>query len=220
MFATLTLMGLNNYLLGMNLPDLFAEAEIPEGIDADTLKNIIIQDAGEFEVLYSNPDYLRTRIKLWFDKWRYTFDKWVMLSEKEFEPLHNFDRHEEYEDETNLGHTITNTVDMMQTLTKGSAESTLVAPSTSNIVNDANDSSFKPKERVRGSGSDTTGDAGTNTEQATGTDKVKHTGHLYGNIGVTESTAMGEHFKDYVKNINVYHNIADMFIQEFCLMVY
>ena len=61
-----------------------------------------------------------------------------------------------------------------------------------------------------------------NTESNTNsnnTEHSKHTAHLYGNIGVTTSTQMLE---DYIRveRFNIYEQIADIFVDEFCLMVY
>ena len=61
-----------------------------------------------------------------------------------------------------------------------------------------------------------------NSEQNTESNNVeqsKHTAHLFGNIGVTTSTQMLE---DYIRveRFNIYEQIADIFVDEFCLMVY
>ena len=51
------------------------------------------------------------------------------------------------------------------------------------------------------------------------TEQTKHTAHLYGNIGVTTSAQMLREFLD-VERFNIYEQIADLFIDEFCIMVY
>lgn len=50
-------------------------------------------------------------------------------------------------------------------------------------------------------------------------DITKHNAHLYGNIGVTTSTQMLE---DYlrVERWNIYEQIANIFVDDFCIMVY
>lgn len=50
-------------------------------------------------------------------------------------------------------------------------------------------------------------------------EEIKHTAHLYGNIGVTTSQQM---LKDELEidRFNIYENIADLFVDEFCIMVY
>ena len=60
-----------------------------------------------------------------------------------------------------------------------------------------------------------------NTESEIGSsaESIKHTAHLYGNIGVTTSTQMLTEFMDF-NRFNIYEQIANLFIDEFCIMVY
>lgn len=67
-----------------------------------------------------------------------------------------------------------------------------------------------------------TGNTASSSEQntaSTNTEQNKHTAHLYGNIGVTTSTQMLE---DYIRveRFNIYEQIADIFVDEFCIMIY
>ena len=57
------------------------------------------------------------------------------------------------------------------------------------------------------------------SENRTNAERIKHTAHLYGNIGVTTSAQMLREFLD-VERFNIYEQIADIFIDEFCIMVY
>ena len=50
-------------------------------------------------------------------------------------------------------------------------------------------------------------------------EQIKHSAHLYGNIGVTTSAQMLKEFLD-IERFNIYEQIADIFIDEFCIMVY
>lgn len=87
--------------------DLFDLMNFPEGIDKNTVINNIILKGGEFETLYPNADYMRYFIGVWSNKWYRTFDKWVSALSIEYEPLYNFDRYEEYEDNGTLSNTKT-----------------------------------------------------------------------------------------------------------------
>lgn len=72
--------------------------------------------------------------------------------------------------------------------------------------------------------SSSTGSSGTVTTDAA-LEGVKdhetstHKAHLYGNIGVTTSSALLQEFLD-VERFNIYEQIADLFVDEFCIMVY
>lgn len=50
-------------------------------------------------------------------------------------------------------------------------------------------------------------------------EQIKHTAHLYGNIGVTTSTQMLEDFLR-VERFTIYEQIADIFVDEFCILIY
>ena len=67
-----------------------------------------------------------------------------------------------------------------------------------------------------------TGNNSSSSEQntaSTNTEQNKHTAHLYGNIGVTTSTQLLE---DYIRveRFCIYEQIADIFVDEFCIMIY
>lgn len=46
------------------------------------------------------------------------------------------------------------------------------------------------------------------------------TGHIYGNIGVTESTSLVQHELDLRKTENLYHILCELFYKEFCIYVF
>lgn len=50
--------------------------------------------------------------------------------------------------------------------------------------------------------------------------KNVHTGHLWGNIGVTTSTMMVTEYMKARKEFNLYDLITDMYVAEFCILVY
>ena len=60
--------------------------------------------------------------------------------------------------------------------------------------------------------------SGSNSSQFSNTDG--HTSHIHGNIGVTTSVKMLEEHVSFWKEFNVYMAIADLYIGEYCLMVY
>ena len=68
-------------------------------------------------------------------------------------------------------------------------------------------------ENIEGLESGNTNESGKENELA------QHNAHLYGNIGVTTSTQMLEDFLR-VERFNIYEQIADIFITEFCVLVY
>ena len=94
--AKITLIGLENYLNPER--SVFDNMVLPAGIDKDTLIGSIIMRCQEFELLYSDPDFMISLVNVWSRKHYRTFDKWVKALEIEYDPLFNYDRTEEYTD--------------------------------------------------------------------------------------------------------------------------
>ena len=94
--SKITLIGMEQYLN----PDhsLFEELTLPEGVDKDTLIGAIVLRCQEFELLYSNPDFMIQAVKLCGMKNYWTFDRWIKLINKQYDPLYNKDYHEEISD--------------------------------------------------------------------------------------------------------------------------
>ena len=106
--------------------------------------------------------------------------------------------------------------------------------STSHAGNDATKHSGTDTNRQ--TGTDTTATTGTDTTAHTGTDNLRrtgtlsdtggnekdtnlHTAHIYGNIGVTQSSDMLRSFYD-ISAWNLYDHISDVFIGEMLIPVY
>lgn len=212
--ATMTLMGMSNYV-----PDLFDDLTFPAGIDKETAVDEILLKSGEFEVLYSNPAFLKTAITHWGKKHYRTFEQWVKALAIEFDPLYNYDRFEEYTDAKISNASSKNgsrSVSATSTSTDGSS-------STNRDVSAYDSSTYEPREKESGSSGSTGSGSGIAMnemeENTTGQEQTKHTAHLYGNIGVTTSTQMLEDFLR-VERFTIYEEIADMFVSEFCIMIY
>lgn len=186
----LTLIGAYNYD-----PTLFDNVNFPDGINKDLAVNEILTRAGEFELIYSDLDFLKFQITKWASKHYRTFDKWVNALALEFNPLHNYDRYEETDDNTE------NT----------SSASSNAGATTTGKVSAYDSSSYQPKDETTTSSEsgETSGSESTYTHRA----------HLYGNIGVTTSTQMLEDFIR-VERFNIYEQMADIFVDEFCLLIY
>ena len=94
--SKITLIGMEQYLNPEH--SIFEELTLPEGIDKDTLIGAIFLRCQEFEMLYSNPEFMIQAVKVWGMKNYWTFDRWIKLINKEYDPLYNKDYHEEITD--------------------------------------------------------------------------------------------------------------------------
>ena len=231
--SKITLIGLENYLN----PDksVFDNMVLPDGIEKDVLIGSIVLRCQEFELLYSDPDFMIDAVNIWSRKNYWTFDKWVKALNIQYDPLYNYDRTEEYTD-THAGDfntsgnnngfntrtdnlTITNNLTDTNDVTITHSEK---AFNDSNFVDsqkDVTDQDETHTGTVNNSG--TVSDNFYNQEGSTGTDNYTniHKARLFGNIGVTTSQQMLQSEFD-VARWNMYEHIADLFCQEFCIMVY
>ena len=95
--SKITMLGLYKWSASDNV-DLFELMNLPDGIDKDTVVANIIQNSSEFEVMYPNPSYVHDSLLFWSKKWFWTFEKWIKAISIKYEPLYNYDRHEEWTD--------------------------------------------------------------------------------------------------------------------------
>lgn len=98
--AYLTIAGLYDYD-----PEIFADVEFPgEDVDKDTIIDTIIYDCGELPLVYTKPDFMRKQLKRWAEINRLTWQRIYLALTEEYNPLHNYDRHEEWDDDgTSVG---------------------------------------------------------------------------------------------------------------------
>ncbi len=235
--SKITLLGMEKFLN----PDhsVFEKMQLPEGIDKDTLIGSIILRCNEFELLYSDPDFMIAAIDVWSRKNYWTFDKWVKAINIQYDPLYNYDRTEKSTDthegeygkkgqDINQGSNVrTNDLTMTNDL-KTENDTTLThkekAYNDASFVpttEDVTDGEIKDTGTVKNTGTATDAYGNTLNTDESGTDKHAdtHESRMYGNIGVTTSQQMLQSELD-IARWNMYEHIADLFCSEFCIMVY
>lgn len=225
MQSKLTLIGLYNY--DNTVLDLLS---FPEGIDKQLAISTILLRCGEFELLYPSLPFVKSLCDVWSKKHYRTFEKWVAALEIEYDPLNNYDRHEKYTDE----HSGKDVTSGSNSGSSSGSTSGYTTPATTTNTRTENVSAFdastyQPKSQttdaftVQATGSDSTtvssSNSGTSSETLTHGEKIDHDAHLWGNIGVTTSQEMLKAELD-VARFNLYDQIADIFCEEFCLMIY
>ena len=195
---------------------IFDGLSLPEGIDKELLIDRIMIRGGEYESVYTSVPFLKSAISNWGATHRHLIDKWLEVYNKDFEPLENYDRIEDWTDDGN------NTTKGTGT-TKGSDEAhaqgnvtgtnTVSAYNTNNLVNDNGTS--------QGNTTNTTSSTQTNsTTESNDTTHSKHSGRIHGNIGVTTSSAMYVEFWNLMREYgNIYDSIATLFLQDFVVPI-
>lgn len=94
--SKITLIGMERFLNPEH--SVFEDLLLPEGIDKDTLIGTILLRCNEFELLYPDPEFMTAAVNVWGRKNYWTFDKWIKLINKEYDPLFNKDYFEEWTD--------------------------------------------------------------------------------------------------------------------------
>lgn len=192
--ATLSILGLYQWGMAEN-NDIFENLILPDGINKELVTNTILEQCAEFEILYPDFDYMKFSIGLWSQRWYRTFDKWNKDLQIEYNPIHNYDRTEEWTEKDN-----------------GSASSIDSASSVSdNYVTAYNSDNLRKESQNKASSS---GKQIAETEN----ENVKK-GRAYGNIGVTTTVAMLSEDMEFAR-FNLIQQIVDCFKTEFCILVY
>ena len=235
--SKITLIGLERFL---DPNSVFDELDLPEGIDKNTLIGTILLRCQEFELLYPDPEFMTAAVKIWGMKNYWTFNKWITLINKQYDPLYNKDYYEVIKD-THEGsgsssgntsqsddHTVTSDhtrTDNLKTETDNTdTHSEKAYNSGSSFVEtskDVLDGEVNQTGTQRSAGTDR--DAGTSTgtygNRSSDEYENNHEYHGYGNIGITSAQELFQREAE-VARFNLYEQIADLFCQEFCIMVY
>lgn len=189
---------------------LFDDLAFPESelLDKETAVKQILLDCGEFEVLYSDWNFLKAAITQWGKKWYYTFQKWLEALEEEYDPLENYNRIEHWEDTGNKENNI-NVTSRLTTTDTGEVK---------HSSRTYDNGTMTEIERNNSSGSSTSnGTSGTeDVEESTST----RDGYARGNIGVTTSQQMLQASLELYRGFNLYEEIANIFKTELVIAVY
>lgn len=227
----MTMIGLYNYNSAV-----FERLNLPEGINKNDFINSFLLKYGECPVIYPEWEFMQFAIGVWSNKWYHSIERIIYAFTEDYNPLHNFDRHEEYTDTEGIDRaTSANAEETANTESKSSENSSNTEESTTgteNTVSAYNADTYQPdnksdttEERSETGTRSTTGNiTESNTLQQTGTDntdrELQHSGHLYGNIGVTESTTMLLHEKELREKYSIIDIVCDMLYKEICIYVY
>lgn len=215
----LTLIGFYNYDA-----TLFDGLVLPEGYDKQTFIDSLLLEHGEKLVLYSNPDFMKNAIEAWGRKWSLELGRIYEALTAEYNPLHNYDRHEEYKDIIKgEAHSKRNTTDKPDF---SIVNDTNEDATTENLISADNSGSYQPQSKTIENGgkstSTTSGKTSDVDEQINNNDErsINHTAHLYGNIGVTESTTMIQNTVNMRRNYNLYEAATRLFANELLIAIY
>lgn len=197
-------------------PTILNGITLPTGLDLDTLKNSIILECAELEVLYSAPSFFRWAVDAWSLKESPTWEKMYKALQIEYNPLENYDRSESWSESGTHGNnkTVNNSTETTgNATTSGDAKHYVTGYNSNAEVLQAHDV-------TTGSDINTSSATGTGTEAETGEHNDTRAGRIHGNIGVTTSQQMLKAEFDLAPEINMYNIITRSFRNRFCLLIY
>lgn len=203
----LTLIGLYKYN-----PAVFSNLTLPAAIDEEIFIDSLLLEYGECPLIYPDYDFMKLAIGAWCRKWYSNIERIATALNSEYNPIHNYDKTETWtENETNENNReLTNNTD-----TTFSRDET-----NENQVSAYNENTYQPDSKNI-LDSDSTTNTDTTVEENENKERQNtKTGRVYGNIGVTESSAMVKNELDLRTNNNLYHILSEMFYREFCLYVF
>lgn len=210
---------------------IFDELVLPEGVDKENVVANILMETAEQEVLYPNMVVFKMAIRHWSRKNLPIWEKLKATTEFEYNPIHNYDRTETWEDVTNS----TRSTNGDETTGRNSSgETSSDAKDGGSDINEQevsayDSSSYQPREKnttqyghtnqVKGNSSlDENGSRAYNEDEGRN-ETVTRQGHAEGNIGVTTTQEMIEAERNVVK-FNIIDYIVNDFRHRFCLLIY
>lgn len=156
MHARMTLIGMETELQANNKSFADDWELTNQTYDKDTLLACIIQTGASFEPLYADPDYFHLMSAMWWKRWKRTFEKWFDAFDLEYNPLENYDRQEQWHEDT---------------LDTGS-ESTEHSQTTT--VDDDSSYAKQGADQITEEGTGAYSKSGSDDEQLSGKDQVDH----------------------------------------------
>ena len=208
----MTMIGMYNYD-----PTIFDGLTLPDGADKSIFVNSFLLEYGECRTLYPDVDFTKLAIANFSRKWSDNINRIFMALTEDYNPLHNFDRYENIKEENGETLKMTGTIATTQDGTIERSPDTV----TENQVSAYNESLYQPESKTMQTGTVTDTYDKTDTDTHNRTDQKdenrQHTGHLYGNIGVTTSQQMLEAELSLRSDSNFYHIVAEMLYKEICL---
>lgn len=210
MFVNLSILGLYQYD-----SSIFDGFNPPTGVDKDLCVNSILTECAELSLVYTDPETFKTLVSLWSTRSSLKWAKLYATTQLEYNPIHNYDRTEEWTENENENRKN----DATQRIT-GDTTGTRNGENTEKVQG-FNSNTFENRAQNSELSNDTTtsntdGESETNEERTFDGSK---TGRAFGNIGVTTTQQMIKAEREVVK-FSIVDEIVSDFKTQFCIMVY
>ena len=207
MSSTLSVLGLYNYD-----DTLFDNMVVPAGVDkTNVLIPNLLADLAELEVIYPDPEIMKTIIEVWSKKQLPVWSKLMDTVNLEYNPIYNKDGYYEETETRDLANTNRITDRISGSVTDEGSNTISVSAFNANDFQNREKDTIENERREEAE----------NTSVSNGTDTgdITRERHEYGNIGVTTTQQMIKEEREVVQ-FNIVNYIIEDFKQRFCLMVY
>lgn len=230
MSATVSLLGLKRLNEG-----ILGELVVPEGVDIELVKDNLLAETAELEVIYPDAMFMQAMIGRWSAKELPVWDRLYKTTLLEYNPIENYDRKEKLtEDENTTRNTDSEATGTSKTETEGTSKQhreNEIEHGQNKYVSAYNETDFTPTERTQDSqqeiGDTTQEDNGNvnvtaksgNVTDETGKRLLDREGKISGNTGFYTKQKMIEQERS-IAEYNIIDVIINSFKNRFCLQVY
>lgn len=230
MSATLSLLGLKRLNEG-----ILGELVVPEGVDIELVKDNLLAETAELEVIYPDAIFMQAMIGRWSAKELPVWQKLYNTTVLKYNPIENYDRKERWtEDENTKRNTDSESTGTSNTESSGTSKQNReneVNHGTNHYTSAYNETDFTPIGRDDDSqqelGTTKQDDEGNvkvsaksgNVTGETGKRLLDRTGETSGNTGFYTKQKMIEQERQ-IAEYNIIDVIISSFKNRFCLQVY
>lgn len=230
MSATVSLLGLKALNEG-----ILGELVVPKGVDIELVKDNLLAETAELEVIYPDAVFMQAMIGRWSAKELPVWDRLYKTTLLEYNPIENYDRKEKWtEDENTTKNLDSEATGSSDTTTDGNSKrdsETITSTGTNKAVSAYNEVDFTPTEKVDVAAQ--TADHETNSNEGninvrskdglvsdeTGKRALNRDGSIHGNTGFYTKQKMIEQERQ-IAEYNIIDVIINSFKNRFCLQVY
>lgn len=230
MSATVSLLGLKRLNEGV-----LGELVVPEGVDIELVKDNLLAETAELEVIYPDAVFMQAMIGRWSAKELPVWDRLYKTTLLEYNPIENYDRKEKWTEDENTSKNLDSEASgSSNTETDGSSKrdnETITSSGTNKAVSAYNEVDFTPTEKVDVAAQTTDHETSSNegninvrskdglVSDEKGKRALDREGDIHGNTGFYTKQKMIEQERQ-IAEYNIIDVIINSFKNRFCLQVY
>ena len=230
MSATVSLLGLKRLNEG-----ILGELVVPEGVDIELVKDNLLAETAELEVIYPDAVFMQAMIGRWSAKELPVWDRLYKTTLLEYNPIENYERQEKWtEDENTSKNLDSEATGSSDTATDGNSKresETITSSGTNKAVSAYNEVDFTPTEKVDVAAQTTDHETTSNegninvrskdglVSDEKGKRALDREGSIHGNTGFYTKQKMIEQERQ-IAEYNIIDVIINSFKNRFCLQVY